>query len=255
MRPDPRADGHAQFGELLAADADGARRAGERPRRARRALHDRRQRRSPAEPDRSLPRRADERGADPAEHGGLQRAAAERRALLLGVQLPGTNWIHPLYELPFTGGLPGSFENGDVGALQSIVPGPGPSGASELAGRVRRQPQPAARSGPLRRPRGGGGAEGKEEPNEQREFRERFIPSGLANEIFLDAYERLASFEPGVDVPGSGCSTRTPPRSRASTPTATASSPRSKATPTTARTASRTTSGCSCRRPRSTASR
>src|SRR6185503_440168 len=23
-----------------------------------------------------------------------------------------TNWVHPLYELPFTGGIPGSFENG-----------------------------------------------------------------------------------------------------------------------------------------------
>jgi hypothetical protein len=31
----------------------------------------------------------------------------------------------------------------------------------------------------------------------QREFRQRFIPSGLANEIFLDVYERVASFEPG----------------------------------------------------------
>src|SRR2546426_1183050 len=32
----------------------------------------------------------------------------------------------------------------------------------------------------------------------QREFRQRFIPSGLANEIFLDVDERLTSFEPGV---------------------------------------------------------
>jgi hypothetical protein len=32
----------------------------------------------------------------------------------------------------------------------------------------------------------------------QREFRQRFIPSGLANEIFLDVYERLDSFEPSV---------------------------------------------------------
>ena len=32
----------------------------------------------------------------------------------------------------------------------------------------------------------------------QREFRQRFIPSGLANEIFLDVYERLTSFEPGI---------------------------------------------------------
>src|SRR6202035_900882 len=32
----------------------------------------------------------------------------------------------------------------------------------------------------------------------QREFRERGIPSGLALEVYLDVYERLASFEPGV---------------------------------------------------------
>lgn len=31
----------------------------------------------------------------------------------------------------------------------------------------------------------------------QREFRYRNIPSGLAHEIFLDVYERVASFEPG----------------------------------------------------------
>ena len=35
----------------------------------------------------------------------------------------------------------------------------------------------------------------------QREFRQRFIPSGLANEIFLDVYERVVSFEPGVLFP------------------------------------------------------
>jgi hypothetical protein len=29
----------------------------------------------------------------------------------------------------------------------------------------------------------------------------RFIPSGLANEIYLDVYERPASFEPGVPFP------------------------------------------------------
>lgn len=29
----------------------------------------------------------------------------------------------------------------------------------------------------------------------------RFIPSGLAHEIYLDVYERLASFEPGVMLP------------------------------------------------------
>src|SRR5436190_23096603 len=47
----------------------------------------------------------------------------------------GTNWIHPLYELPFTGGFPDvfgqapdAFADGEIGGLQSIVPGPGPSG-------------------------------------------------------------------------------------------------------------------------------
>jgi hypothetical protein len=47
----------------------------------------------------------------------------------------GTNWIHPLYELPFTGGFPDNFgqppdafEDGEIGKLSSLVPGSGPSG-------------------------------------------------------------------------------------------------------------------------------
>ncbi len=47
----------------------------------------------------------------------------------------GTNWVHPLYELPFIGGFPDNlgqapdaFQDGEIGALQSIVPGPGPGG-------------------------------------------------------------------------------------------------------------------------------
>ena len=35
----------------------------------------------------------------------------------------------------------------------------------------------------------------------QREFRMRFIPSGLAHEIYLDVYQRVKSFEPGVPFP------------------------------------------------------
>jgi hypothetical protein len=34
--------------------------------------------------------------------------------------------------------------------------------------------------------------------DDQKETRLRFVPSGLANEIFLDVYVRLASFEPAV---------------------------------------------------------
>ena len=50
----------------------------------------------------------------------------------------GTNWIHPLYELPFTGGFPDNFgqppdafQDGEIGKLQSIVLGAGPSGEQQ----------------------------------------------------------------------------------------------------------------------------
>jgi hypothetical protein len=106
-----------------------------------------------------------------------------------------TNWIHPLYELPYTGGIPGTFEAGQIGAIQSIIPGSGPNGIKNDAVRYGDNPNT---QGVIQ-------ATGPRDPDkfdadddEQREFRNRFIPSGLANEIFLDVYERLASFEPGV---------------------------------------------------------
>jgi len=106
-----------------------------------------------------------------------------------------TNWIHPLYELPFTGGIPGTFEAGQIGALQSIIPGSGPSGVKNDPVRYGDNPN---NKGVLQ-------ASGPRDPDKfdadddaQREFRQRFIPSGLANEIFLDVYERLTSFEAGV---------------------------------------------------------
>jgi hypothetical protein len=101
-----------------------------------------------------------------------------------------TNWIHPLYELPFTGGIPGTFEAGQIGGLQSIVPGPGPAGPPNDP--VKFGDNPFAPRDPDR-------FDGDDDA--QREFRMRFIPSGLANEIFLDTYERLASFEPGTPFP------------------------------------------------------
>jgi hypothetical protein len=106
-----------------------------------------------------------------------------------------TNWIHPLYELPFTGGIPGTFEAGEIGALPSIVPGSGPNGITNDAVRYGDNPNNAGviqASGP-RDP-----DKFDAEDDAQREFRQRFIPSGLANEIFLDVYERVVSFEPGV---------------------------------------------------------
>ncbi len=106
-----------------------------------------------------------------------------------------TNWIHPLYELPFTGGLPGTFEAGQLGALQSIVPGSGPGGVKNDPVRYGDNPNTA---GVLQ-------ASGPRDPDKfdadidsQREFRQRFIPSGLTKEVFLDIYERVTSFEPAV---------------------------------------------------------
>jgi hypothetical protein len=37
--------------------------------------------------------------------------------------------------------------------------------------------------------------------DKQREYRQRFIPSGLAHAIYLDTWLRMASFEPGVPYP------------------------------------------------------
>jgi hypothetical protein len=108
-----------------------------------------------------------------------------------------TNWIHPLYELPFTGGFPDNFgsppdtfEDGEIGKLQSIVPGSGPSGVKNNPAVLGDNP---SETGTPRDP-----DKFDADDESQRESRQRFIPSGLANEIFLDVYERLASFEPNV---------------------------------------------------------
>jgi len=106
----------------------------------------------------------------------------------------GTNWIHPLYELPFTGGFPDAFgqapdtfQDGEIGQLQSIVPGSGPRGVVNLASVFGDNPN---------LPRDPDKFDG--DVDAQREFRQRGIPSGLAKEVLLDVYERPTSFEPGV---------------------------------------------------------
>jgi hypothetical protein len=98
--------------------------------------------------------------------------------------------------LPFTGGFPDNlgqapdaFQDGEIGALQSIVPGPGPGGEPN-------KPQAVGDNPNL--PRDPDKFDADSGFDAQREFRERGVPSGLANEIYLDVYERLASFEPNV---------------------------------------------------------
>ena len=107
----------------------------------------------------------------------------------------GTNWVHPLYELPFTGGFPDdfgaspdTFADGEIGRVLSLIPGPGPAGAKNSPTIVGDNPN---------RPRDPDKFDSDAGFESQREFRERGIPSGLANEVFLDVYERPASFMPG----------------------------------------------------------
>lgn len=106
----------------------------------------------------------------------------------------GTNWIHPLYELPSTGGFPDdfgkapdAFKDGEIGKLQSIVPGSGPRGINN---------DPRVMGDNPNRPRDPDRFDGTVDA--QREFRQRGVPSGLANEIYLDVYARPVSFEPAV---------------------------------------------------------
>jgi hypothetical protein len=107
-----------------------------------------------------------------------------------------TNWVHPLYELPFAGGFPDrvatqpadTFRDGEIGLLQSIVPG-------NAAGENRDRRKAVAFGDDPDSPRDPDRFDS--DADAQREFRERFVPSGIANEAFLNTFERLASFEPG----------------------------------------------------------
>ncbi len=98
----------------------------------------------------------------------------------------GTNRVFPHYELPFTGGLPGTFPGLQYG-LQSVIPGSGPRGVSNAAathGDDPNNPRDPDRFEPV--------------SSGRTETRNRFIPSGLTAEIFRNVFTRPASFLPGV---------------------------------------------------------
>jgi hypothetical protein len=100
---------------------------------------------------------------------------------------PGTSWVHPQYELPFTGGLPGTFEAGLQYNILSLIPGSGPAGVSNnklVYGDDPNNPRDPDRT--------------EAENPERTEKRNRFIPSGLTEEIFLNVFCRVRSFQPGV---------------------------------------------------------
>ena len=98
----------------------------------------------------------------------------------------GTNWVFPHYELPFTGGLPGTFPALQY-QLQSLIPGSGPFGVQNTTathGDDPNNPRDPDRFEPV--------------SSGRTETRNRFIPSGLAAEIFRNVFARPVSFLPGV---------------------------------------------------------
>ena len=115
---------------------------------------------------------------------------------------PGTDWVFPHYELPFTGGIPGTFDAGQVGALQSIVPGSGPSGVKNDP--VQYGDNPSDPRDPDRAEISNVSDIDRPTPGnpDHLEKRLRFIPSGLTDEVIQDVFTRVKSFEPGVTDPG-----------------------------------------------------
>lgn len=110
-----------------------------------------------------------------------------------------TNWIHPLYELPFTGGFPDrsatepadTYQDGELGREASIVPGDRIGLNQDRQRTIQYGDNPNLPRDPDKF---------DADVDSQREFRERFIPSAVAREVFLNVYERLDSFRPDLVV-------------------------------------------------------
>lgn len=104
---------------------------------------------------------------------------------------PGTNWVFPHYELPSTGGVPTTFPTLQYAAdFDSRIPGDGPSPLGRPANPTQtygdnpdnpRDPDRTEATNPA-----------------QKETRLRFLPSGLTNEVILDVFVRVKSFQPAV---------------------------------------------------------
>ncbi|HZE88786.1 MAG TPA: hypothetical protein VE404_04515 [Verrucomicrobiae bacterium] len=185
----PRGDGHAQFGTLLQADADALKAMGA-GNNVEGAFFT---------SDGKSPRFPSEADVFPDIQGNTVQIQLSMGAYNAMQQSDvhsywefnyTTDWVFPLYELANTGGIPGSFELGEIGRRSSVVPGSGPQG-------IRNNPVIYGDSPFL--PRDPDKFDGDDDA--QREFRNRFIPSGLAREIYLDVYERIASFEPTTPFP------------------------------------------------------
>jgi hypothetical protein len=108
-----------------------------------------------------------------------------------------TNWIFPHYELPFTGGVPGTFGAGlqyeGLRNLQSVIPGSGPAGVVNDKLIYGDNPDD-----PRDPDRGLVDEAGGPANPAHLEFRNRFIPSGLDQEVLFNVFVRVASFHPAV---------------------------------------------------------
>jgi hypothetical protein len=190
----PRRDGHAQFGTLTAQDADELKEMGHHHNEAGAIF-------TTDGKDVHFPRKSDHFPDIQTNVVSIHESMGAYNALQQSdvhsyweFNYLGTNWVHPLYELPFTGGFPDNFgkapdtfQDGEIGKLQSIVPGSGPRGIGN---------NPAVVGDNPNLPRDPDKFDGTVDA--QREFRERGVPSGLANEVYLDVYARPVSFEPNV---------------------------------------------------------
>jgi hypothetical protein len=193
VNPTPRSDGHAQFGALLPKDAERLKDMGSGNNVPGNAFTlDGRAPHPPSATD-HFPDRQTNLVPIQVSMGDWNTLQQSDGHAYWEFNYTGTNWVHPLYELPFTGGFPDNFgqapdtfADGEIGKVLSLVPGPGPHGPPN-------KPQVDGDNPNL--PRDPDKFDGT--VDSQREFRQRGIPSGLANEVFLDVYERRASFEPG----------------------------------------------------------
>jgi hypothetical protein len=201
----PRPDGHAQFGKITAADAIAVHNIGGQHNAPGQIFTiDGKDPRSPAASDHFPDVQSNlvpiqlSMGA----YNCLQQADCHSYWEFN----PYTDWVFPQYELPFTGGLGDAFAQGKIAFLSSVVPGSGPAGTGPIG------PGPTGGNDPTivgdnpnnprdpdRAPENSlGDLDCPEDGNaDHLETRNRFIPSGLANEILLDVYVRLASFDPG----------------------------------------------------------
>ncbi len=186
----PRADGHAQFGKLTAADAEAIAKMGSGNNVPEHLLT----------ADGNAPKFPSANDRFPTSQSNLVSIHLSMGAYNSLQQADAhaywefnytTNWVHPLYELPFTGGFPAdfgkppnAFELGRIGQLSSLVPGSGPLGVKNDP--TKYGDNPFVPRDPDRF------------EEEQGEFRMRFIPSGLAEEIMLDVYARPVSFHPDI---------------------------------------------------------